>query len=206
MKSAISVTKEGVFKLLLKLKPNRATGPDLLPARILKDMAKEIALILTTIFQRSFDTGIVPSDWRTTNITAIFKNGEKYKPANYRPVSLISLFCKIQEHIVTTNVLNHLKEHHILTDCQHGFRARSGCETQLHTLAQELIAGLDKRHQRDMIIPDFSKAFGRVPHERLMVRHKRSNPNMDPGFLTDRTQHTVVIPLRLFWSRHLLRC
>ena len=69
----ISVTKEGVFKLLLKLNPNKATGPDLLPARILKDMANEIAPILTTIFQRSFDTGIVPRDWRTANVTAIFK-------------------------------------------------------------------------------------------------------------------------------------
>ena len=61
----ISVTKEGVFKLLLKLNPNKATGPDLLPARILKDMVNEIAQILTAIFQRSFgsfDTGIVPRD------------------------------------------------------------------------------------------------------------------------------------------------
>ena len=147
----ISVTKEGVFKLLLKLNPNKATGPDLLPARILKDMANEIAPILTAIFQRSFDTGIVPRDWRTANVTAIFKKGEKYKPANYRPVSLTSLCCKIQEHIVTSNVLNHLDEHHILTDCQHGFRARRSCETQLLTLAQELIAGLDKRHQHDTL-------------------------------------------------------
>ena len=75
----ISVTKEGVFKLLLKLNPNKATGPDLLPARILKDMANEIAPILTAIFQQSFYTGIVPRDWRTTNLTAIFKKGEKYK-------------------------------------------------------------------------------------------------------------------------------
>ena len=75
----ISVTKEGVFKLLLKLNPNKATGPDLLPARILKDMANEIAPILTAIFQQSFYTGIVPRDWRTANLTAIFKKGEKYK-------------------------------------------------------------------------------------------------------------------------------
>ena len=75
----ISVTKEGVFKLLLKLNPNKATGPDLLPARTLKDMAKETTPTLTAIFQQSFDTGIVPRDWRTTNVKAIFKKGEKYK-------------------------------------------------------------------------------------------------------------------------------
>ena len=193
----ISVTKEGVFKLLLKLNPNKATGPDLLPARILKDMANEIAPILTAIFQRSFDTGIVPRDWRTANVTAIFKNGGKYKPANCRPVSLTSLCCKIQEHVVTSNVLNHLDEHHILTDCQHRFRARRSCETQLLTLAQELIAGLDKRHQHDMIILDFSKAFDRVPHERLMVKlvHygiRGATQRWIRAFLTDRTQQVLV--------------
>ena len=104
------------------------------------------------------------------NVTAIFKKGEKYKPANYRPVSLTSLCCKILVHIVTSNVLNHLDEHHIPTDWQHGLRARRSCETQLLTLAQELIPGLDKRHQHDMIILDFSKAFDRVPHEQRMVK------------------------------------
>ena len=193
----ISVTKEGVIKLLLKLNPNKATGPDPLPARILKDMANEVTPILTAIFQRSFDTGIVPRDWRTANVTTIFKKGERYKPANYRPVSLTSLCCKIQEHIVTSNVLNHLDEHHILTDCQHGFRARRSCETQLLTLAQELIAGLDKRHQHDMIILDFSKAFDRVPHERLMVKlgHygiKGATQRWTRAFLTDRTQQVLV--------------
>ena len=169
----------------------------LLPARILKDMANEIAPILTATFQRSFDTRIVPRHWRTANITAIFKKGEKYKPANYRPVSLTSLCCKIQEHIVTSIALNHLDEHHILTDCQHGFKARRSCETQLLTLAQELIAGLHKRHQHDMIILDFSKAFDRMPHELLMVKlgHygiREATQRWIRAFLTDRTQQVLV--------------
>ena len=84
-------------------------GPDLLPARVLKEI--EIGSFLTIIFQKSFDTGIAPKDWRTANVTAIFKKGEKYKASNYRPVSLTSLCCKIREHIVTSNVLKHLDEH-----------------------------------------------------------------------------------------------
>ena len=90
-----------------------------------------------------------------------------------------------------------LDEHHILTDCQHGFRARRSCETQLLTLAQELIAGLDKRHQHDMIILDFSKAFDRVPHERLMVKlgHygiRGATQRWIRAFLTNRTQQVLV--------------
>ena len=92
----IHVTEEGVLNLLLKLNPAKACGPDSIPARILKELAHEIAPYLVSIFQRSLDTGKVPKDWRMVNVTAIFKKGEKYKPSNYRPVSLTcncSMFC-----------------------------------------------------------------------------------------------------------------
>ena len=61
--SDIQVTNEGIIKLLQKMNPGKASGPDLLPARILKELAEELSPDLTAIFQRSFDTGIVPKDW-----------------------------------------------------------------------------------------------------------------------------------------------
>jgi hypothetical protein len=122
---------------------------------------------LTLIFQKSLDEGNIPNDWRTTNVTAIFKKGEWYKASNYRPVSLTSLCCKVQEHIIVSSILKHLDAHQILTDCQHWFRARRSCETQLLTLAHELLSSLDVGYQHDLIILDFSKAFDRVPHERF---------------------------------------
>ena len=66
--------------------------------------------------------------------------------------------------------MRHLDKHKLLTDCQHGFRRRRSCETQLLTLADELIKGLDKGRQLDLAILDFSKAFDRVPHERLLKK------------------------------------
>ena len=80
--------------------------------------------LLTIIFNKSLEQGEVPTDWRKANVTAIYKKGNKYEPSNYRPVSLTSLCCKLQEHILISNVLSHLEEHAILTDCQHGFRDR----------------------------------------------------------------------------------
>ena len=107
------------------------------------------------------------------NVTAIFKKGDKYKASNYRPVSLTCICCQIQEHIITSNVLKHLYEHNIITDCQHGFRARRSCETQLLILADELVPGLDNKHQHDLIVLDFSNAFNRVPHQRLLKKRDR---------------------------------
>ena len=77
----ITVTKQGVRKLLQKINPRKACGPDMIPARILKDLPEEVAPLLTCIFQRSFDCGEVPADWRSAIITPEFKKGADSKQA-----------------------------------------------------------------------------------------------------------------------------
>ena len=119
----IEISREGVLKLLKKINPNKASGSDMIPARILKDLATELAPILTEIFQRTLVDGEIPVDCRSANVTAIFKKGDRFNASNYRPVSLTSLCCKLQEHIIVSSTLKHLVHHKILTDCQHGFRA-----------------------------------------------------------------------------------
>ena len=126
----IEITTEGVLKLLRKVNPSKASGPDKIPARILKEFAEDLAQILTIFFRKTLELDTVPDDWKQANVSAIFKKGERFKASNYRPVSLTSLCCKVQEHILTTNIMKHLDSNTILTDCQHGFRSRRGYETQ----------------------------------------------------------------------------
>ena len=68
--------------------------------------------------------------------------------------------------------------------------ARRICEAQLLTLANELVSGLDKRQQHDLIVFDFSKALDRVPHEWKMDHYgvRRSTLEWIRAFLTDRVQ------------------
>ena len=53
----LHVSVEGVTKLLRKVNPNKASGPDSIPARILKELADEIAPLLTTIFNKGLEQG-----------------------------------------------------------------------------------------------------------------------------------------------------
>ncbi|XP_052818036.1 uncharacterized protein LOC128244061 [Mya arenaria] len=64
--------------------------------------------------------------------------------------------------------MQHLDEHNILSDNQHGFRKRRSCETQLLTTIQEIASNTAKGKQVDVILLDFAKAFDKVPHARLM--------------------------------------
>ena len=147
--------------------------------------------------QSSFDCEKVPYDWRSASITPVFKKGDRFKASNYRPVSLTSLCCKIQEHIITSNILRHLDDNSILIDCQHGFRARRSCETQLLTLAHKLAEPIDKRRQMDLIILDFSKAFDSVPNQRLLAKidHigiRGQTYRWIQSFLSERSQQVIV--------------
>ena len=68
------------------------------------------------IFQQSYNSGQVPLDWQQANVTAVFKKGGKTNPANYRPVSLTCIICKTMEHVIYSQIKNHLDRHHILVE------------------------------------------------------------------------------------------
>ena len=91
----ITVGVEGVRKLLCNLKVDKATGPDGIPAFILKNAANELAPILTKLFQLSLTSGEFPTDWKCAWVVPIFKKGERHLASNYRPVSLTSIVCKV---------------------------------------------------------------------------------------------------------------
>ena len=197
----VNITERGVAKLLHSLKPGKAPGPDGINNTILKELAGEIAPILTIIFQSSIDTGTLPSDWKDANVTPIFKKGEQYEPANYRPVSLTSVCCKVLEHILTSTIMDHLERHGVLCQQQHGFRKRRSCETQLLDFADELVNNMAQGKQTDVLVLDLAKAFDRVNHSLLIhkLRHYGVQGALNQwiaDFLRDRRQAVVVDGVR----------
>ena len=54
----------GVLKLLNNLKIHKASGPDGLSARVLKECSSEIAPILALIYNETLAQDTVPDDWR----------------------------------------------------------------------------------------------------------------------------------------------
>jgi hypothetical protein len=131
--------------------------------------ANELAPALRVIFQKSITTGELPLSWLQANITPIFKKGDRTVPSNYRPISLTSICCKLLEHIIYSNIIDHLDHHQ----------------------------SLNNKSQVDMIIMDFSKAFDTVPNNRLLNKLKRHGINNKTHawitkFLTCREERVVV--------------
>ena len=120
----LEISINGVRKQLANVNVNKACGPDLILARILRDLAPEISQMLTFIFQQSYSTGTIPSDWSTALVTAVYKKDSKTSPVNYRPISLTCLCYKVMEHIILSHINKHLASNNIITRHQHGFRKK----------------------------------------------------------------------------------
>ena len=54
------------------------------------------------------DIGILPESWRVGHVVPIHKSGSQHNVANYRPISLTSVTCKVLESLIRDHILTHL--------------------------------------------------------------------------------------------------
>ncbi|KFO03653.1 RNA-directed DNA polymerase from mobile element jockey, partial [Balearica regulorum gibbericeps] len=101
---------EIVRDFLLHLDAYKSMGPNGIHPRVLRQLADVIVRPLSIIFQRSWESGEVPVDWKLANVVPVFKKGKKVDPGNYRPVSLTSVPGKIMEEIMLGLIEKHLKD------------------------------------------------------------------------------------------------
>ena len=58
----INIDLDGGLKLLSKLNPVKAAGPDLIKPIVLKELRVAIAPVICLLFERSLQTGELPAD------------------------------------------------------------------------------------------------------------------------------------------------
>ena len=61
-----------------------------------------------------------------------------------------------------------MNSHDLLYELQHGFRENRPCETQLIMLVEDLARNASAGKQTDLVLLDFSKAFDKVNHSKLI--------------------------------------
>ena len=76
---SLEIGLNGVTKQLQALNPNKASGPDEIPAKVLKETANEISPIIHHIFQQSYTSGQLPEAWKTALVTAIYKKRQQVR-------------------------------------------------------------------------------------------------------------------------------
>jgi len=167
----VDFSEESVLKKLQGLAEDKSPGPDGIHPLFLKSCAMSLARPLAHIFQKSYDSSQIPSDWRTAHIMPIYKKaGARSDPANYRPVSLTSVVCKLMESIIKDALTHYLEVNAIISPHQHGFMTGRSCLTNLLETLECWTKALDEGLGIDVLYLDYRKAFDSVPHKRLIER------------------------------------
>ena len=104
------------------LKQSKTTGPDNLPPGMLKDSSNELSGPLCCLIDLAMINSTIPNEWNLAKVIPIFKYRDRTDPNNYRPISISPILSKILERAVHSQLLDHLEKHHLLTNCQYGYR------------------------------------------------------------------------------------
>ena len=136
---------------LWNLKVNKCPGPDLLHPRILYEVRHQIVTPLHKIFETSYNTGVIPWDWKFANTVPIYKKGNKAEVSNYRPISFTNVVCKIMESIIRDHVMKHFLKNDLFSNRQYGFLKGICTVLQLLRIIDKWMLNLDSGAQIDCI-------------------------------------------------------
>ncbi|MBM6549295.1 reverse transcriptase family protein [Streptococcus dysgalactiae subsp. equisimilis] len=161
---------QDVNEELCRLKTQKAPGPDGLHPLVLKELTVVLAFPFTTLFNASLESGKLPREWKKAVICPMYKGGSKKDPSSYRPVSLTCITGKIIERLISVRLRSHLESYRLFGSSQHGFRKNRCCLSNLLMARESWASAKAAGRSTDVVFVDFSKAFDKVPHDRLLEK------------------------------------
>jgi exonuclease III len=162
------VTMHEVWAKLLKIKPHKAVGPDLIHPRILLDGADYLAEPLTRMINESILQGCVPTDLKRARIVPIHKTGSKREMSNYRPISILSPLAKLLEGFICSQLRDYLLKYSLIATEQYGFQPKKNTKDALLRFINDIQRGLESDLHVLACYIDLKKAFDTVDHTILL--------------------------------------
>lgn len=155
-----------VEQVALRAKNKKSTGIDEIPNEVLKFPV--VIKALHCLFQRCFDTGVIPSVWRKAIIFPILKDSstDKRLPLNYRGISLLSVIAKLYSAVLNNRLTLFLDAEDKLADEQNGFRKFRSCEDHIFSVCSIL----RNRKSTFATFIDLQKAFDFVNRDMLLYK------------------------------------
>jgi hypothetical protein len=149
-----------------KLKTKKSSGPDGIPAFVIKNICDNITSPLTIIFNRALSSSTFPAVFKNSIICPIYKKGDRKQIHNYRPVVLLSSSAKVFEILLHDTISPFVKNQ--LSNFQHGFVKGRSTVTNLCSFVQFVADCMNDRSQVDVVFTDLSKAFDTIDHPILL--------------------------------------
>ncbi|XP_003373748.1 putative Ulp1 protease family, C- catalytic domain protein, partial [Trichinella spiralis] len=160
--------------------PNSAPGADRITIRMVR-MADPGAMILTRFYRACLLRKWVPLQWKQSVCKLLYKDGDKERLANWRPIALEPVLQRVLSAVVASRVTNWARANGLISlEAQKGFQPADG--TSEHNFVMEVAFQEARRTNAQLAISwlDISNAFGTVSHQVLFSLLERYG--LDPTF------------------------
>ena len=182
-----------VLKIVDSFSSRKATGPDRIPMRSIKESKLIILPVLVYLTNLVIKTSIFPDCLKIARVKPLFKKGDKNVCTNYRPISVLPALAKIIEKTLSFQIREYLETNSLLTDCQFGFRTNRSTTDAINFIMEQLYDNFNTRKITQGIFLDFSKAFDTINHNILIQKlvyygFSKSSQNLIQNYLKNRKQ------------------
>ena len=145
----------------------------------------------------SLTAGVVPSAWKKSRVSPIFKEGDHLDTSNFRPISVIPACMKIFEKFVHNQLYHFVTDYNLLSSNQSGFRAMHSTQTCLLEVTDYLLDNFNSGLYTGVVFLDLKKAFDTVHHKVLLnklqsIGVQGSELNWFESYLSNRQQVTKI--------------
>ena len=164
------VTLEQLKKVLFSMPNKNSSIEGDVPIKILKTSFCVVGRYLLRIVNTSIVTETVPEGWKRAEVLPLYKRNDPSDPANFRPITIVSVICKIIEKVVHIQVSRYLSEQRLFSIDQHGFVANHSTATALVTMTDEILKGMDRSEVSLLALLDLSRCFDVVDHNILLEK------------------------------------
>ena len=109
-----------VESVLKTLTVGKASGPNGLSNRVLKELSVQLSVPFCSLFNQSLQTGFLPSFYKEANVCPVPKKGDLSVVSNHRLISLLNAEAKVFERLVFKYLFNHIRDKNLLSSLQSG--------------------------------------------------------------------------------------
>ena len=147
-----------------KMKNGKSCGPDNTPIEAWKALGEVGVLLLTELFNMVLSTGVMPSVWRESVLTPIYKNkGDVMDCKNYRGIKLLCHIFKLYERIIDARLRALITPN----NAHMGFLPGRGTTDAIFLARQIMEKHREKQRNLSLVFIDLEKAYDRIPREEI---------------------------------------
>ena len=164
------VTLKEVIHELRNIRSDCSTGPDNIPANMIKMVADYLGTPLTDVINTCIKNLYFPSAWKLARICVIPRGSQIKSEKDLRPISILPVLSKVFERRIFRQLSVFIDKNNVLNNNISAYRKGQSTTTVLQAIRDDIVKAMKRSEVTMMILADFSKAFDTTCFRNLITK------------------------------------